>query len=528
MVKIDELLSSGFIDCIEAFDVLSAKKRRSHEYFSNIIEDIETPMNAVLGFLELLKREEADPHKVEYIDTALKSGESMVALIGDALDISKMSSSKMNIEKSDFSVLEELSDAAKLFYNSAKKKDITLSAYYDPNIPKMINSDRYRIKQIMNNLLNNAIKFTPNGGLIELDLIYDEQIDALTVSIKDNGIGIAEDMQESIFTPYTQEKNSTSREYGGTGLGLSISQQLSALLGGKMELESKYGDGSRFYFTIPCYTAEGKEASIDKSPLRGLSAIIYSPKKSNITLNIAKRYFDSFGIDATSIRDKSITKIKEIDFDIMLIQKEDTIGIEEDIQEILDTDKLVIILEKKYLDDHNWFVGKTVQINSPLFPNEIYDAAMQLVSAEENEENIKESLEVYDSTIDTMEEIKNRHILVVDNNAINLKFIKEILNIFGINSVLANSKEEAIEKFLVKNFDMVLIDESVQKEKGRNITSLIRMIESNKDMASTTIIELSSDTNIGDRDKPISTGVNSVLIKPIQFDSIRDTIIKYM
>jgi CheY-like chemotaxis protein/two-component sensor histidine kinase len=445
----------------------------------------------------------------------------MVALISDALDISKISSGKMSIEKIEFSVLDELSDAAKLFYNSARKKEITLSAFYDPDMPQMIRSDYHRIKQIMNNLLNNAIKFTPNKGSIVLELLYDKERDGLTVSVKDNGIGISKEMQKNIFTPYTQEKSSTSREYGGTGLGLSISQQLSVLLGGKMELESEEGKGSRFYFTIPCNTKKGTVSSIEKEKLKGLSVLIYDSKNSNIAIDTAKRYLENFNLTLKETkRDESLKSIRKNKFDILVILKEDTVSHEEEIQEILDTGKSVILVEEGYFEEeHNWFAGKIEKVNSPLLPDDLFHAILEFISP--TDKKIKE-------TSADLEKMKGKRILVVDDNAINLKFMKEILKILHIETVLAHTGEESIEKFENAKPDMIFMDENMPGMQGGEAITLIRKMEKKNKLKSTVIIGLTGDGDKKTKEGLLSSGANDVLTKPIQLKEITDTIEKYL
>ncbi len=511
----------GFTDCMEAYDKLNAKIRREQEYFSSIIHDIRTPMNGVLGFLELLQLNETDSKKKEYIETALKSGESMVALIGDALDVSKISSGKMSIEKVPFSVLDELCDTAKLFYNSARKKEIILNAFYDPDIPKTIHSDFHRIKQIINNLLNNAIKFTPNKGTINLELLYDKKRDGLTVSVKDSGIGVAKDRQKDIFTPYTQEKSSTSREYGGTGLGLSISQQLSVLLGGKMELESEEGKGSKFYFTIPCGTEKDTPLCIDKKKLKKLSVMIYDPQKSNIVIDTAKRYLKKFDLDVQKVKhNESLEDIRSHTFDILVVLKEDTVSQEENIQEILDTGKSIIIIKDGHFDDeYNWFVGKVRRVSSLLLPQDLFKAIVEFTIPviKKKEEDTFAS-----------EKMKGKRILVVDDNAINLKFMKEILKILNIESISAQSGKEALEKFENEKLDMIFMDENMPGMQGTEAITHIRKIEEKKKKSAITIVGLTGDAEKKTKEELLSAGANDVLTKPIQLKEIKRVIIEYL
>ena len=518
----EHMVEHVFSDCMEAYDKLNAERRREQEYFSSIVHDVRTPMNAVLGFLELLNLKEEDKEKKEYLDVALKSGETMVALINDILDISKMSSGKMRIEKIAFSPLEELSDVAKLFHNTARKKGITLIAFYDPNLPKVIHSDYHRIKQVMNNLLSNAIKFTPEKGTITLELLYDKEHDGLTVSVKDSGIGIAKDMQKNIFTPYTQEKSSTSREYGGTGLGLSISQQLSVLLGGKLELESKEGKGSRFYFTIPCYTKENTPLAIDAKKLKELSILVFDSIRGDVPIASVKRYLKEFHLVFKEVtNDNSLKKVLKKKVDLLVISRDCTILYEKELQEIMERGTLVIVVGDGYLNEnYHQFRGKLERLNAPILPHDLYNTIVGLSS---NESKVKKQALDIELSI-----TKGKRVLVVDDNSINLKFMREVLKIMHLETVLAQSAQESIEKFENESFDIIFMDENMPGMQGTEAIEHIRKMEKKKKLKDTVIIGLTGDADEETRERLLSIGANDVLTKPIQLKEIKKIMTKYL
>ncbi len=507
-------------DCMVIHEKMSAQIRREQEYFANIIHDVRTPMNGVLGFLELLKLDESDPKKIDYIESALKSGESMVALINDALDVSKLSSGKMSIEKVPFNLLDEFNDTARLFYNSARKKEIELHVFYDPSIPSTILSDYHRIKQIINNLLNNAIKFTPNRGYIDFEMVYDKKKDGLTVSVSDSGIGIEKKRQKHIFSPYTQEKSSTSREYGGTGLGLSISQQLAILLGGKLELESEKGKGSKFYFTVPCHTEPDTPAALNTDKLKNLSAVFYQYDKSVKTMAIMKRYFETFGLHI-SVKENEIPleQLRDKVFDILIILKEDTVSQEEYIQLMLDSGKSVVILEKNvFEEEHNWFVGKIGRIAPPFLPRDVLNLLLSFFNthAEQKDTVVKEM------------NLTGKQVLVVDDNSINLKFMKEILKIYHLESDLAHNGDEALEKFKDKDFDLIFMDENMPGMQGDEVIEKMRRIEKKKKKHVASIIGLTGDAGQEIRDKLLKSGADGILTKPVQLQAVTEVIRKYL
>ena len=218
-------------------------------FLANMSHEIRTPLNAILGFIDILLDDEDDAQKLKYLKIIQNSGDLLLNLVNNILDFSKIDSGKLEIHKEVF-ILDELYDMIVSIYNSvASAKGVKFCSYVDKNIPKYTYSDFIRIKQILANLLSNAIKFTPKDGTVTLDIkLVDNKIE---FSVQDTGIGIAKENQAKIFELYTQEKSSTTRDFGGTGLGLNICTKLAQLLDGEILLESQLGKGSRFYFQIP-------------------------------------------------------------------------------------------------------------------------------------------------------------------------------------------------------------------------------------------------------------------------------------
>jgi PAS domain S-box-containing protein len=218
------------------------------DFLANMSHEIRTPLNAIIGFIDVLREEETDKVKSEYLDIVNSSSKSLVNIINDILDFSKIESGKLGIEHIDFESHKEFNITKELFKAKADEKHIDLQVIYK-DVPQYLKSDILRIKQIVNNLLSNALKFTPDGGTITLSVVYKEQ--KLLVAVKDSGVGINKDKLATIFEAFSQEDLSTARKYGGTGLGLSISSRLAQLLGGELKVKSELGVGSIFYFEIP-------------------------------------------------------------------------------------------------------------------------------------------------------------------------------------------------------------------------------------------------------------------------------------
>jgi len=217
------------------------------EFLANMSHEIRTPLNAISGFISLLKAEETDPKKQRYIDIIEESSSTLLQIINDILDISKIENGKLEIEHIDFDPYHDLIMVTELFQAKAAEKKIHLKVQYNHKIPQTLNGDILRIKQVVSNLLSNAIKFTPENSKIKCIIWYKEGY--LYIKVKDYGIGIAQEKLEHIFDAFVQADTSTVREYGGTGLGLSISYRLSRLLEGDLAVTSKEGVGSTFIFS---------------------------------------------------------------------------------------------------------------------------------------------------------------------------------------------------------------------------------------------------------------------------------------
>jgi signal transduction histidine kinase/CheY-like chemotaxis protein len=251
---------------------------QAKEYFlSNMSHEIRTPLNAILGFVNLLMDEDISQTHKKYLNTILESSQTLLSIINEILDFSKLRSGKFTIEPKIFSPYEELHHAVELFLASAKSKNITIDLHIDKKLESELYADILRIRQIISNLISNAIKFTPKDGLIKVDISSKDEI--LRVSVEDNGIGISQDEIENIFTPFVQVNHYEKHKSNGTGLGLSISHQLAKLMGGNIELESTLGKGSKFSINIPIKIHNPKPFDTKK----------YKPKEHKQSIDIGFR-----------------------------------------------------------------------------------------------------------------------------------------------------------------------------------------------------------------------------------------------
>ena len=262
----------------KALDALKAKG----EFLANMSHEIRTPLNAILGFVDILKEESYGRKSEQYVDIIDSSSKSLLQIIEDILDFSKIESGKLDIDKVDFNPKLEFEVVTYLFNARCSQKNISLILNLDDSLPEIINTDPLRIKQIITNLMSNAVKFTKENKNITVDINYDNKL--LNISIKDQGIGIANSKLSHIFEAFTQEDSSTTREYGGTGLGLSISNELVKLLGGKLKVKSEVGIGSNFYFSIPITSGKKqieKQTISEKIDLKNKKILLVEDNKAN-------------------------------------------------------------------------------------------------------------------------------------------------------------------------------------------------------------------------------------------------------
>lgn len=512
---IEDSNNHRLLECQEAKRLLGVKLERNENYFASVIHDIRTPMNAIIGFMELMQMGERDEQKRTYIDATLKSGEQMVSLINDILDMSKVSNGQMSINKSDFSPLETFGDIAKLFYNSMIKNSIHFHIYIDPLLPLVIKSDIYRIKQIVNNLLSNAMKFTPTDKDVTLDVKYNKSNQTIQISVKDTGIGIAKDRQKSIFNPYTQESSSTASKYGGTGLGLAISQQLSTLLDGTLTLNSTQGEGSEFILTIPCEITDDKP-SINIDDFKDINILFHPPSMAHAQSDIVKTYFHNLGINY-NYWDMQKSQLTNSNKNILFIKKEFALKLSDQIQKILDNNNLVVLIEENIDMGDCPFKGSFENIYAPVLPNILFDKLYILL-------NPDKQTKIKDNELINKKSLSGISVLVIDDSRINLKLMVEILKKFELTVKTAINPKDAIEVLEESSFDVIFIDQNMPIMQGDEAIKIIRQKEITQKRKPALIYGVTGDGDEEVKENIIKAGANRVFTKPIHIAEVYEAI----
>lgn len=490
-------------------DAESANRAKS-TFLANMSHEIRTPLNAILGFVQILQENETDSEKSKYISTIRKSSDSLLDIINDILDFAKVESGKMDIDPILVNPHEDFDNIGALFFAKAEDLGINFHIYIDPYLPTKIVFDNLRVRQILTNLLSNAMKFSPKGGLVVLEINYKQKNSSIYFSVKDNGIGIAKENQNKIFEAFSQEENSTSRKYGGTGLGLAISAKLAVLMNSKLELFSEEGKGSEFYFEIKVDLPSEEDENFSIIPnMADINVALVCPKDHVEYEDILKKYLLSFGMKNIVHFDdfENVTPVKQK----LLILNSDMFSINE-IQSFANKGHSVIIIKSSLSQNFsNLFKGKVVVIDPPFTPSSVHDALLELFIDKTKEHTI------IDSEVDFN---RNASILIVEDNESNQYLMSVLMKKLSLKYEFANDGLEGIEKFKDTKYDLILMDENMPNMNGIEATKHILEIEEKNNLIHTPIISLTANAIKGDRERFLEAGMDEYLSKPINVDAL--------
>ena len=317
----------------EVTEIVNAKNRAEEakkikeQFLSNMSHEIRTPLTAILGFANILKDTIVDEESLKYINVIDSSSHSLLHIINDILDISKIENNKLLIDKHEFNPLLEFNKVVDIFEMQANQKNIDLSLVQDSSIPECLLGDLLRIKQILFNLLSNALKFTDDGKKITLNVSYDSTSSSLGVSVTDEGIGLSKNAQNKIFSPFEQADNSTTRKYGGTGLGLSISIKLAKLMQGDISLNSVEGVGSTFSLSLPLQMCEPNNTQQTSDELEHedlkFSGHLLIAEDNKTNQMLIKILLTDYGLNFTIANDglEAVEKFKDDSYDLVLMDE---------------------------------------------------------------------------------------------------------------------------------------------------------------------------------------------------------------
>ena len=485
------------------------KASQAKEYFlSNMSHEIRTPLNAILGFVNLLMDEEVSKKHKNYLNIILNSGENLLSIINDILDFSKFSSGEFTIEPKVFQLHEELSHSMEIFVASANSKEITITSFIDPKIPKELFADILRIKQIVSNFLGNAIKFTPVGGIVKVDASC--EAGNLKISVTDNGIGISEEDLENIFIAFTQVQSNQEKKNEGTGLGLCISHQLAELMHGKVHVKSKLGEGSTFWLEIPVEIRNDEcQTFNDIEDFQKLKMIVYAEnKKLAFQHESFLKYAQVFSMNV------SVVDTLECEFDICIfIHEQSNMEFQ---KQIINSDKKYIALMSREYDIYEHF-EHIASICFPLYCAKIHNVFNELLHPISSTRQDEKSVNRY-----------RGHLLVAEDNEANQELIKIILQKYGLTFDLAQNGLEAFELYKVNKYDLILMDEQMPIMNGTQAVKKILKYENDNKLIHTPISALTANVLKGSKERGFSNGFDTFLGKPLVLKELKAVFSSYL
>ena len=502
---------------------LEAEKAKDY-FLANMSHEIRTPLNGIIGFAQLLKGTKLADEQKDYLDVITTSSDNLLKIVNDILDLSKIKVNKMDVEHISFDLIDTLVKVFEPHETKASAKKIEYNTFIEPNLPPLL-GDPTKLSQIMTNLIGNAIKFTDQYGTINVAIEKEEETNkAITIrfSVRDNGIGISEEQQKHIFEPFSQADVSTTRKFGGTGLGLTITSKMIEKMGGKLELISKPGKGSEFYFLLTFEKASSFEKYNDK--FKGVTVGYFKEANTPIktTESNLRKYIEAMGADFDEFNELDSKTIGSYD---VIVVDHSYKEVRENIEIFMKASKHIIVLVHiAYSEDVKPIFSKVDSVvYKPLNIVKTFRAFEKIYNPEVAQESYKQERKI----LSAAKSFAGAKVLVAEDNTINQKLIKEILSNANIDVTIANNGKEAIEKFKSSQYDLVLMDIQMPILGGIEATKEILKWEKAEGLEHTPIIALTANALQGDREKYLKAGLDDYLSKPIELNDFNRVLSNY-
>ena len=495
-------------------------------FLANMSHEIRTPLNGIVGFTELLKNTDLKGEQKEFVDIIEKSSENLLEIINNILDLSKIESNKIEIENIVFNPMEEFESAVDIYAVKAAEKSIDLGCFIDPRLNQPVKGDPTKVKEVLINLLSNAVKFTNQNGAINVEIrkvqSSSPEKTAISFSVEDTGIGISPDKKQHIFEAFSQADTSITRKFGGTGLGLTISARYVDLMGGKLDLESEVGKGTRFFFTLEFEEMPKMNEDLAGQFANVVLAFLTSIAKTKKQDQYIKEYMDYFGAGLIPFHnpDELIKLAKERRAQASLIDAD--YASDNDLRRMgktpLHCNVIIKSTQQKRLEALRLHCQKVLY--EPVTYSKLV-ALLKTTMSALSQKPRRESVTIDNARF-------KAKALVAEDNTINQKLIQRTLEDLGLKVDVASNGLEAFEKRRNGDYDIIFMDISMPVMDGVEATHEILDYEEDEELPHVPIVALTANALKGDRERFLSEGLDEYTTKPLVKEEIVSILKKFL